>query len=291
MNSKRLQTCYSPRYYAITPTNSMEKLTAIADVLIEENITDFLDPGLVDVDILRNLHDPNYVDAFINGQKPLATIQGFRKWNEQLRDAVLSVQAGQLVAAEIAFQEGVASNLAQGFHHATYEWGNAFCTFNGLALIAQQYPNKKIFVLDCDQHGGNGTAEFTKRLPNLFNYSVCGLPFGCISSEQSILHVIHPKTGNFQEYMSAVKDGLRTAQEWQADLIIYQAALDCHQRDPFGSQWFTDEMIFERDAIVFETIKRLGIPLLFVMAGGYQNLRDLVPLHVSTYRTVNDIYF
>lgn len=291
MNSKRLQTCYSPRYYAITPTNSMEKLTAIADVLIEENITDFLDPGLIDVDILRNLHDPNYVDAFINGQKPLATIQGFRKWNEQLRDAVLSVQAGQLVAAEIAFQEGIASNLAQGFHHATYEWGNAFCTFNGLALIAQQYPNKKIFVLDCDQHGGNGTAEFTKRLPNLFNYSVCGLPFGCISSEQSILHVIHPKTGNFQEYMSAVKDGLRTAQEWQADLIIYQAALDCHQRDPFGSQWFTDEMIFERDAIVFETIKRLDIPLLFVMAGGYQNLRDLVPLHVSTYRTVNDIYF
>lgn len=291
MSSKRLQTCYSPRYYAITPTNSMEKLTAIADVLAEENITDFLDPGLIDTDILRNLHDPNYVDAFISGQKPLATIQGFRKWNEQLRDAVLSVQAGQLVAAEIAFKEGIASNLAQGFHHATYEWGNAFCTFNGLALIAQQYPNKKIFVLDCDQHGGNGTAEFTKRLPNLFNYSVCGLPFGCISSEQSILHVIHPKTGNFQEYMSAVKDGLRTAQEWQADLIIYQAALDCHQRDPFGSQWFTDEMIFERDAIVFETIKRLGIPLLFVMAGGYQNLRDLVPLHVSTYRTVNDIYF
>lgn len=288
---KRLKTCYSPRYYAVTPTNSMEKLTAIAEMLDEERLVDFIEPDLINPDILRELHDPIYVDAFLTGQKPLATIQGFRKWNEQLRDAVLSVQAGQLIAAEIALQEGIASNLAQGFHHATYEWGNAFCTFNGLALVAKKYPNKRIFVLDCDQHGGNGTAEFTKRLPNLFNFSVCGLPFGCVTSEQSILRVIHPKTGNFQDYMSAVKEGLQMAQTWQADLIIYQAGMDCHYRDPFGSQWFVDEMIFERDAVVLESIKRMGIPLMFVMAGGYQNLRDLVPLHVSTYRTVRDIYF
>lgn len=291
MNQQKLKTCYSPYYYAITPTNSMEKLTAIANVLEEEELTEFIEPDLIDVNLLRELHDPTYVDAFLTGQKPLATIQGFRKWNEQLRDAVLRVQAGQLLATEIAFKEGISSNLAQGFHHAVYEWGNAFCTFNGLALVAQNYPNKKVFVLDCDQHGGNGTAEFTRRLPNLFNYSVCGLPFGCVPSEQSVLRVIHPRTGNFKEYLSAVRDGIQAAQDWQADLIIYQAALDCHQRDPFGSQWFTDEMIFERDAVVFESVKQLDIPLMFVMAGGYQNLRNLVPLHVATYRAVQDIYF
>lgn len=291
MMKEKLKTCYSSSYYAITPTNSMEKLTAIADVLDEEHLVELIDPGLIDTDILRQLHDPNYVDAFLKGEKPLATIQGFRKWNEQLRDAVLAVQSGQLVATKFAFEEGIASNLAQGFHHATYEWGNAFCTFNGLALVALMYPHKKIFVLDCDQHGGNGTAEFTKRLPNLFNFSICGLPFGCVPSEQSILHVIHPKTGNFNEYVDALHQGLQQAIDWKADLIIYQAGLDCHQRDPFGSQWFTDQMVFERDALVFQSIKKMGIPLLFVMAGGYQNLKDLVPLHVSTYRTASEIYF
>ena len=28
--------------------------------------------------------------------------------------------------------------------------------FNGLALVAKQYPEKRIFILDCDQHGGDG---------------------------------------------------------------------------------------------------------------------------------------
>ncbi len=63
------------------------------------------------------------------------------------------------MAAEMALQKGIAANVAQGFHHAVYEYGGSFCTFNGLAFVAQQNPNKKIFVLDCDQHGGNGTAS------------------------------------------------------------------------------------------------------------------------------------
>ncbi len=55
-----------------------------------------------------------------------------------LRDAVLRINAGQLMAAEMALQKGIAANVAQGFHHAVYEYGGSFCTFNGLALVAQQ---------------------------------------------------------------------------------------------------------------------------------------------------------
>ncbi|MBJ8416889.1 arginase family protein [Acinetobacter courvalinii] len=286
-----LKACYSPRYFAQTHTNSMEKLTAVADVLRTQHMAELVDPGLIDIEILRKLHQPHYVDAFLSGQSAFATIQGFKPWNEQLRDAILSVQAGQLRGAEIALKEGVAANIAQGFHHASYESGAAYCTFNGLALVAKQYPEKRIFILDCDQHGGDGTAIFTNRMTNLINFSIFGIRFGCKAGERSLTRYIHPKHGNFDLYREAIFEAFQYASRWEADLMIYQAGMDCHQHDKYGSKWLTTELLFERDRIVFDMAKKMKIPLLFVLAGGYQALDDLVPLHVNTFKAANEIYF
>lgn len=286
-----LKACYSAKYYAETHTKSMEKLTAVADVLKEQHIAELVDPGVIDTEILNRLHDPKYVHAFLHGIKPLASFQGFRNWNEQLRDAVLSVQAGQLKATELAFQEGIAANIAQGFHHAVYEYGGAYCTFNGLALVAQEYPDKKIFVLDCDQHGGNGTAEFTLRLENLFNFTIFGHKFGCATYDRSVTRLIDQKNGNFTQYLHAVDEGFETAINWGADLIIYQAGMDCHQADKFGSEWFDSDMLYQRDKYVFELAKQNSIPIMFVLAGGYQRMYNLVPLHVGTFKAANAVYF
>lgn len=286
-----LKACYAPRYFARTHTNSMEKLTAVADALRMDQMVELIDPGLIDIDILKKLHNPQYVEAFLSGETAYATIQGFKPWNEQLRDAILSVQAGQLLGAEIALKEGVAANIAQGFHHASYESGAAYCTFNGLALVAKQYPEKRIFILDCDQHGGDGTAIFSNRMTNLINFSIFGIRFGCKSGERSLTRYIHPKQGDFEQYREAILESFQYASRWDADLIIYQAGMDCHQHDKYGSKWFTTELLFERDRLVFEMAKKMKIPLLFVLAGGYQELDDLVPLHVNTFKAANQIYF
>ncbi|EKU52680.1 histone deacetylase family protein [Acinetobacter sp. WC-323] len=269
----------------------MEKLTAVADVLRTQQMAELVDPGLIDIEILRKLHHPHYVDAFLSGQSAFATIQGFKPWNEQLRDAILSVQAGQLRGAEIALKEGIAANIAQGFHHASYESGAAYCTFNGLALVAKQYPEKRIFILDCDQHGGDGTAIFTNRMTNLINFGIFGIRFGCKAGERSLTRYIHPKQGNFDLYRGAIFEAFQYASRWEADLMIYQAGMDCHQHDKYGSRWLTTELLFERDRIVFDMAKKMKIPLLFVLAGGYQALDDLVPLHVNTFKAANEIYF
>ncbi|MEE9902016.1 MAG: histone deacetylase [Acinetobacter haemolyticus] len=286
-----LKACYSPRYYAQTHTNSMEKLTAVAEVLQQQQWVELIDPGLIEIEILKKLHNPQYVDAFFAGDSSFATVQGFKPWNPQLRDAILSVQAGQLVGAEIALKEGIAANIAQGFHHASYDSGAAYCTFNGLALIAKQFPNKRIFILDCDQHGGDGTAIFTNRMPNLINFGIFGIRFGCKAGERSLTRYIHPKQGNFDLYREAILEAFQYASRWDADLIVYQAGMDCHQHDKYGSKWFTTALLFERDRIVFEMAKKMKIPLLFVLAGGYQPLEDLVPLHVNTFKAAHQIYF
>lgn len=270
----------------------MEKLALVAQVLSDYDYVRFYEPKDLDVALLKTLHEAHYVEAFLTGEpRKLATIQGFKPWNVKLRDAVLAVNAGQLQAAELAFEHGLAANIAQGFHHATPDFGCAYCTFNGLALIAQQFPDKRIFVLDCDQHGGNGTAEFVLKLPNLYNFSIYGQAFGCASYERAETRYIHPTQGNFHDYQQAIHEGFAAAQAWGADLIIYQAGMDCHQDDPHGSAWFSTDLIEQREQLVFRLGKNSQIPLLFVLAGGYQKLEKLIPLHVRTFEIAQAIYY
>lgn len=286
-----LKVCYSPKYFAQTRSKSMEKLIEVAQQLSSRQLVTLVDPKIgINPDLLRQLHLPALVDDFLVGQKPLADSQGFT-WTEQLRDAVLMIHSGQLLAADIAFKEGISANLAQGFHHATYELGSGYCTFNGLALIAQQYPHKRIFVLDCDQHGGNGTADFTERLDNLFNFTIYGLRFGHIENERSLGRMISRETGSFSLYQEALREGFNHIIDWKTDLIIYQAGVDCHQKDPFGSQWFDTDSLYQRDKLVFEFAKQAQIPLFFVLAGGYQEMSQLSNLHANTFIAANEVYF
>ena len=43
-----LKACYSPQYFAKTHTNSMEKLTAVAQVLEAEEMAELVDPESID---------------------------------------------------------------------------------------------------------------------------------------------------------------------------------------------------------------------------------------------------
>lgn len=267
----------------------MEKLQYVAEAVKAQGLAKLLEPGSIDPEILRCLHDPAYVDAFLNGTKPLAGMSRFQ-WSPQLRDAVLAIQAGQLKAAEVALSEGISANIAQGFHHAVYEYGSGYCTFNGLALVAQQYPKHSVFVLDCDQHGGNGTAEFTTRLPNLFNFTIFGLRYGCRDFERSIGRYIARLDGNFSQYQQALEDAFTQILAQKTTLLIYQAGMDCHQADPYGSVWLDTKALYERDCMVFDFAKRHHIPIMFVLAGGYQPLSEVVELHLNTFRAGNQFY-
>ena len=287
--SFRVKACYAPEYYAETRSRSMVKLGLVAEAAEAAGLAELIHPGSIDVALLRRLHDPVYVDAFLKGIRPLAISQNF-PWSEELRRAVLTMQAGQLVGAELALAGGVAANIAHGFHHARYHKGGGYCTFNGLALIAQEFPAKRIFVLDCDEHGGNGTEEFTHRLPNLFNFSIHGTRFGCQGGERSVPRFIAPVGDDPTPYLRAVTEGLATARDWGTDLLVYQAGVDCHRDDPLSGIGATTEVLYQRDRQVFEFAFAHDLPVLFVLAGGYQDMEQLVPLHVNTFRAAVAVF-
>ena len=289
--TRTLPACFSPRYSAPTPTASMRKLGPVACEAVAQGLCRLCGPDPVDPQLLRRLHEPAYVDAFLTGQQPLASSQGW-PWTPQIRDGVLAINGGQLLGAKLALEHGIAANIAQGFHHAGYERGCGYCTFNGLALVAQEFPDKRVFVLDCDEHGGNGTQEFVPRLPNLFNFSIHGNPFGMFTSERNLRRTLDPVTLDFGPYRRALREAFAKMERWRTALLLYQAGADPHIDDPFGTLGMTTDQMLERDRMVFEFCRRKSLPVLFVLAGGYQEpiAKKLLPLHLNTFRAAQNAY-
>jgi acetoin utilization deacetylase AcuC-like enzyme len=66
------------------------------------------------------------------------------------------------------------------------------------------------------------------------------------------------------------------------DLVLYQAGADSHIDDPFGGR-FTTEQFRLRDQIVFKKLSELEIPVVWNLAGGYQDpIEKVLSLHTIT---------
>lgn len=241
---------------------------------------------LENVSMLNGLHDAAYTQGFLQGIEPHASRQGIA-WSPAIRDATLAMLGGQLQASDWLLQQPknaiIAMNIARGFHHAHLLAGSGFCPINGLALVAHAHPDKRIMVVDCDEHGGNGTEEFAAVLPNLYNVSVFGTRFGCRGGTRSwAFHITHRQ--GFSAYMQALLKTADLVQNIQPDMLIYQAGADCHQADPKSLLKLSTRELFLRDLFVFQLARRMQIPTLFVVAGGYQQAERVARLNSNTVR-------
>ncbi|HEX6832502.1 MAG TPA: hypothetical protein VF132_03120 [Rudaea sp.] len=238
---------------------------------------------------LRTLHEPVYVDAVVNGAEPLASSSHLR-WTASLRDACLHMLGGQLAAATAARVHGSAFNIACGFHHALPGRGGGFCTFNGFALVAQHFPAWRIAVLDCDEHGGDGTEAFCALLPNLRQVSVFGTRFGIRGGLRSRALPV-PRGEDVdtdRAYLQVLDQALDELLSDPPDLLLYQAGMDSHRDDPKSTLRLSAQTLAARDHRVFSFARRAGIAVLAVPGGAYQDSRSVAELYVSTWRAACD---
>lgn len=289
MTTPSVRACYSADYPVRTRHRNLEKLGWVAEGVQRGGLARLIDPGILDVEWLYGLHDARYVDAFLTGERPLATSQNL-PWSPELRSAILAMQAGQLTGARLALADGVAGHVANGFHHARHERGRGFCTFNGLALVAYAHPRLRVFVLDCDDHGGDGTATFTHRLPNLYNYSICSMPFGCAEGPRSVVDTRTRCDIPGDDIGAALDEAIEAIERWQPDLLVYQAGVDSHEDDPMGDGRAGTSDLYGRDRRVFSYCQGHGLPVLFTLSGGYQPLEETTELHLNTFRAAESVY-
>ncbi|HET8897864.1 MAG TPA: hypothetical protein VFN09_03695 [Rhodanobacteraceae bacterium] len=282
MKRAPLQGWYAPAY-AVAGVPMQERLAVAAARIARSGLAHFSAPTPLPPTMLEGLHELNYAQAFLHGIEPLASSQGVR-WSPALRDAMLAMLGGQLAAVASAREHGIAFNLARGFHHAVPERGSGYCAINGLALVAWCCPAQRVLVIDCDEHGGNGTEEFSHRLDNLWCVSIFGTRFGCLGGPRSLALKVAPGEGVGQRYNQALDRAEDYLAAVKPDLVLYQAGADCHASDPKSSLRLSTHELFRRDLRVFRMARAAGVPLAFCVAGGYQRMQEIARLNTNTVR-------
>jgi acetoin utilization deacetylase AcuC-like enzyme len=210
-------------------------------------------------------HDADYVDGVLAGR--LAT--GFRVASAEIARSTLYTIGSLLAAARAARQSdgGITCSPTSGFHHAGWNAGGGFCTFNGLIVAARRMladgDARRVAILDLDMHYGNGTDEILEQLGS------DGIAHFTAGSTYHRREDAAPFLRRLPEIVAQLCAG--AAQ--RADVLLYQAGADPHVSDPLGG-WLTSAQLRERDAIVFETCLGLGVPVAWNLAGGYQRGAD-----------------
>ncbi|MGE4069964.1 MAG: hypothetical protein AB7E72_02215 [Lysobacterales bacterium] len=241
------------------------------------------------LNLLPDLHAPAYVKSFLSGEHPLAR-SNYLAWSPALRKGVIAMLDGQLTAAQLAFDQGIAFNLAIGFHHAHPEHGGGFCTFNGLALVALVHPSCKITVLDSDEHGSDGTEAFCELLPNLSNLSLFGTRFGVRGGVRSRALQIPRGESARAGFRTAIEQAMEMIIADPPDLLIFQAGADSHESDPKSSLHLGTEDLLWRDLCVFHMCRRMQLPVLANFAGAYQDANASSNLYLNTLKSAVTAY-
>lgn len=213
--------------------------------------------------LLYQVHDKNYVDGVFSGETP----NGFRTRDPNHLLAIRHAVGNYLAATNHAMTDDsrVAFSLTSGFHHAGFDGGWGYCTFNALILAAEVHAKgKRVLVLDGDAHFGDGCASIIDRL------------------ELANIDYRHRELWPFEEIYTN-----------EYDLVLYQAGADDLKADLYGEGRLSLDEFKERDRRVSRACKESGTPLVVNLAGGYgaPTRKMTCMAHLSTHETMSKIYF
>jgi acetoin utilization deacetylase AcuC-like enzyme len=293
-----MKVCYSDRYQVpLLPTHPfpMQKYRLVRNRLLDEgSLTHWhlIEPALAaDEDILL-VHERAYWLRCKKGELTAADMRriGF-PWSPALVQRSQASVQGTLVAARNALRDGVASNLAGGTHHAYADHGEGYCVLNDIAIATRVLQRdglaRRVAILDCDVHQGNGTAAIFRDDPDVFTFSMHGAKNFPLRKEQSTLDINLPDGLGDEAYLQILAEHVPAIlHEFQPEFVFYQAGVDPHERDRLGKLKLTHAGLQQRDELVIGACRQAGIPIVTTMGGGYgKDLNDTVEGHCNTVRT------
>lgn len=234
----------------------------------------------LNADLLMGAHSDEYVLGVLDGK----IANGFGDKSPDVLQSILYSNACIVAAAKHALKHGgVVCSATQGFHHAGFDDGYGFCTFNGLMLAAiwsiHANPPRHVLIIDGDAHHGDGTDDIIENL-NLHHY------IANVTSDH--MRNIAPNmvtTADWRQFASDLID------KHKPGIILYQAGADAWDQDPMGSGYLTRLDMMKRDTGVFSAAKQAGVPIVWNLAGGYSEpMQKTIDLHLDTLRASDEVY-
>ncbi len=292
-----MKVCYSDRYAVPLPHTHpfpMSKYRLVRDRLLAEgSLADWqmIEPPLVSEEDVLLVHDEAYWFRCLKGE---LTAQEVRRiglpWSEGLLQRSRASAQGTIIAALNAVDDGMASNLAGGTHHAYPDHGEGYCVFNDIAIATRVLQRdglaERVVVIDCDVHQGNGTAAIFQNEPRVFTFSIHGEKNFPARKEQSTLDIHLPNGVGDEEYLAILNHHLpKILDEFRPDFVFYQAGVDPFERDRLGKLKLTIEGLRRRDEFVIAACYERDLPVVTTMGGGYaKDIHDTVEAHCNTVR-------
>ncbi len=258
--------------------------------------TEFVEPDAMTLDDFYRVHDKQFVDDIL----ALKRANGFKTLSKSVCDSLPYTNGSMYTAAKLAKVDCPTVALCSGFHHAEWDKAMGFCTFNGLMVSAAKLiaegAVKKVAIVDCDMHYGNGTDSIMTKMQKIL--ATC-------NKEMMLTRIVgpylHARFGLYfldpshaPAYLCAFHRLRDDLEMYKPDVILYQSGADVHINDPYGKVLTTEEM-YERDIRMFDIAKSLGIPLAWNLAGGYQveadgSIDKVLDLHLNTFKACVDVY-
>ena len=272
----------------------MSKYALLRERIVREGIIaaeDLQVPAAASDEELLRAHDADYVQRVVAGQLTRQEIRriGF-PWSEGMVERSRRSSGATIAACRAALTDGVAVNLAGGTHHAARDHGAGYCVFNDSAIAARAMQAegraRRVVILDCDVHQGDGTASILAADPTIFTFSIHGAKNFPFHKQQSDLDVELDDHTEDQVYLDMLEEGVQRALALaHADFAIYLAGADPFSGDRLGRLKVSKAGLAARDRFVLEVCQQQRLPVAVTMAGGYaREVSDIVDIHAETVR-------
>jgi acetoin utilization deacetylase AcuC-like enzyme len=291
-----MRVSYHPDYYVeLPPTHPFpmskyprvfERLRA-AGVVTEREV---MQPEEAPLEALARVHTDGYLAKLETGALSDLEIRRLGvPWSPRLWRRSRLAAAGTLLAARAALEDGLAGNLAGGTHHAFADRGEGFCVLNDVAVAvrAMQHEGaiRRALVVDLDVHQGNGTAAIFEGDPDVFTLSLHGERNYPTQKMRSTVDVGLPDGTGDEAYLEALDKALSAAlARFAPDIAFYLAGVDPAAGDRYGRLALSDGGLRRRDRHVVGELRRRGLPVVLLLAGGYAaSAERTAELHANTF--------
>jgi acetoin utilization deacetylase AcuC-like enzyme len=257
---------------------------------------DFLEPQPATHEQLLLVHTPDWVRKLETGTLTYQDILRLEvPYSRKMVMGFLLAAGGTLLAAREALRRGLGFNVGGGFHHAFPGHGEGFCAVHDVAVAIRALQSegkaRKVAVVDCDVHHGNGTAAIFAGDAGVFTLSLHH--FNNYPSEKppSTLDVHLADGVGDAEYLEKLDKALDAAiQAFRPELVFYVAGADPYCDDQLGGLSLTMDGMRERDRLVIARAFRARAAVVVTLAGGYaRNLADTVQLHANTAKVALEV--
>lgn len=292
-----MRVCFHPEYDAALPAGHpfpMGKFPAVHATLLAEGITSpaqVIAPPYMPRETLALVHTAEYLDQLFGlALPPSAERKLGLPWSEPLLRRSLRAVHGTLLAARHALEDGLAGNCGGGTHHAMPDHGRGYCVFADVPIairaLRAERRAQRFLIVDLDVHQGDGTAHILAGDSDAFTFSMHGEKNYPARKPPSDLDIGLPDGTGDADYLALLTEHLpRLVAHLQPDLVFYLGGVDVCAGDRYGRLALSRRGLRARDAFVIETVRRAGIPLALLLAGGYAATPvATADLHCEMYR-------